>query len=204
MFCRKMAITMTIISEKFDRKMIPHLHDHEEVIRFWFEEIPTSQWWARDAGFDRALAARFGATHDAATRCELHGWREWPAGRLAEVIVLDQFSRNIYRSDPRSFAFDPLALCLAQEAVRVGADRALPESQRVFLYMPFMHSESASIHEWAMKLFGALGLESNLEFERRHKTIIDRFGRYPHRNRTLRRASTPEELDFLRQAGSSF
>jgi uncharacterized protein (DUF924 family) len=176
----------------------------EEVIRFWFEEISPKQWWARDAGFDKELAVRFGATHGAATRCELYMWREQPVGRLAEVVVLDQFSRNIYRDEPRSFAHDPLALCLAQEAVRIGADQALPEEQRVFLYMPFMHSESAAIHEWAIKLFGALESKSNLEYERRHKKIIDQFGRYPHRNRILGRPSTPEEVDFLSEKGSSF
>lgn len=175
-----------------------------DVIRFWFGEIKPNQWWARDAEFDEALTARFGETHNAATRCELYGWREQPAGRLAEVIVLDQFSRNIYRDDPRSFAFDPLALCLAQEAVRVGADQALPREQRVFLYMPFMHSESAVIHEFAMKLFGDLGIESNLEYERRRKAIIERFGRYPHRNRILGRTSTPEEVEFLSHEGSRF
>jgi uncharacterized protein (DUF924 family) len=176
----------------------------EEVIRFWFEEIAPKQWWAREAEFDQALTARFGATHAAAIRCELYAWREQPAGRLAEIIVLDQFSRNIYRDDPRSFAYDQLALCLAQEAVRAGADQAVAEDQRAFLYMPFMHSEAPLIHEWAIKLFSALGNESNLESERRHKEIIDRFGRYPHRNRMLGRASTPEEVDFLARKGSSF
>jgi uncharacterized protein (DUF924 family) len=175
-----------------------------DVTRFWFEEIAPKQWWTHDPAFDQSIAARFGATHAAATRCELHAWREQPAGRLAEIIVLDQFSRNIHRDDPRSFASDPLALCLAQEAVRLGADRAVPKEQRVFFYMPFMHSESAPIHQWALELFGALGIDSNLEFERRHKAIVDRFGRYPHRNRILGRASTPEELAFLQQAGSSF
>jgi uncharacterized protein (DUF924 family) len=176
----------------------------DEIIRFWFEEIAPKQWWARDAAFDEALAARFGATHAAATRCELYAWREQPSGRLAEVVVLDQFSRNIYRNDPRSFAFDPLALCLAQEAVRIGADQAISTERRIFLYMPFMHSESAVIHQWAMKLFGAPGMESNLRSERRHKAIIDQFGRYPHRNRILGRTSTPEELDFLTREGPSF
>src|SRR5689334_771376 len=176
----------------------------EEVIRFWFEEIAPKQWWAREAAFDQALTARFGATHAAAIRCELYVWREQPAGRLAEIIVLDQFSRNIYRDESRSFAYDQLALCLAQEAVRTGADQAVGEDERAFLYMPFMHSESPLIHEWAIKLFSGLGNESNLESERRHKEIIDRFGRYPHRNRILGRASTPEEVDFVARKGSSF
>jgi uncharacterized protein (DUF924 family) len=176
----------------------------DEVIRFWFEEIAPKKWWARDAAFDQALAARFATTHAAATRCELHAWREQPVGRLAEVVVLDQFSRNIYRDDPRSFAYDPLALCLAQEAVRIGADQAVPKEQRAFLYMPFMHSESAAIHQWAIELFAALGSQSNLESERRHKKIIDRFGRYPHRNRILGRPSTPEEVAFLAREAPPF
>ena len=175
----------------------------EAVVHFWFDEIAPKQWWARDPTFDASLARRFGATHSAATRCELYAWREHPTGRLAEVIVLDQFSRNIYRDDPRSFAFDPLALCLAQEAVRIDADQALTKERRVFLYMPFMHSESGAMHEWALRLLTAPGLESTLDSERRHKAIIDRFGRYPHRNRILGRTSTPEELEFLTHEGSS-
>lgn len=173
----------------------------EEVLQFWFEEIAPSQWWARDAAFDRALANRFGATHDAATRCELYSWRERPPGRLAEIIVLDQFSRNLYRDDPRSFAFDPVALCLAQEAVRRQADLALPPKRRAFLYMPFMHSESPMMHDWALRLFAAPGMEANLASERRHKAIIDQFGRYPHRNHILGRPSTPEELAYLAREG---
>jgi uncharacterized protein (DUF924 family) len=176
----------------------------EEVTRFWFEEIAPRQWWAKDPQFDRTLAARFGATHEAAAKCELFGWRATPCGRLAEVIVLDQFSRNLYRDDPRAFAWDPLALALAQEAVRIGADRELPRDRRAFLYMPFMHSESAAIHEWAVRLFTDLGIEGNLDSEERHKALIDRFGRYPHRNRILGRESTPEELDFLAREGASF
>ncbi|MBV8209030.1 MAG: DUF924 domain-containing protein [Burkholderiaceae bacterium] len=176
----------------------------ETVIHFWFDEIAPKQWWARDPTFDASLATRFGATHSAATRCELYAWREHPTGRLAEVIVLDQFSRNIYRDDLRSFASDPLALALAQEAVRVGADVALSKEQRAFLYMPFVHSESAAMHEWALRLLAAPGMESSLDSERRHKAIIDRFGRYPHRNRILGRTSTPEELEFLTHEGSWF
>jgi len=176
----------------------------EEVIGFWFDEIAPSKWWAHDARFDGDIAARFGAVHHAATRCELYRWRNHPTGRLAEIIVLDQFSRNIYRDDARSFAFDPLALCLAQQAVAAGADQLLPANQRAFVYMPFMHSESPLIHECALQLFGTLGMEASLESERRHKSIIDRFGRYPHRNRILGRTPTPEELDFLANEGASF
>jgi len=151
---------------------------------------------------DRKIQARFGELHAQAARCECYPWRKTAEGRLAEIIVLDQFSRNIFRDDARAFATD--ALALAQEAVAAGADAELTPQQRAFLYMPYMHSESAAIHALAMKLFDQPGLENNLDFEVRHKAIIDRFGRYPHRNALLGRASTDEELAFLKQPGSSF
>ena len=126
------------------------------------------------------------------------------SSRLAEIIILDQFSRNIHRGTPDAFAADPLALALAQEAVSSGADQALPVSRRAFLYMPFMHSESQAIHELAVRLFSASGLAENLKAELRHQAIITRFGRYPHRNSILGRISTPEEEAFLEEPGSSF
>jgi uncharacterized protein (DUF924 family) len=118
--------------------------------------------------------------------------------------VLDQFSRNVYRDTPRAFAQDALALVLAQELVASGQDRSLPEAQRVFAYMPYMHSESALVHTQAVALFTQLGNQDNLNFELRHKAIIDRFGRYPHRNAILGRSSSAEELAFLSEPGSSF
>jgi len=178
--------------------------DFQPVLRFWFEEVAPAQWWTVDAAFDQELRDRFAGVHRAATRGELNAWRAWPAGRLAEIIVLDQFSRNMYRANPLAFAADTVALVLAQEAVAGGHDAALAPPQRAFLYMPFMHSESAVVHETALRLFEALGLPSSLDFERRHKAIIDRFGRYPHRNAILGRASTDEELRFLQEPDSSF
>jgi uncharacterized protein (DUF924 family) len=169
-----------------------------DVLRFWFDEVSPQQWWRRDAQFDSQLAARFRATHDAAARGELFSWRTTPDGRLAEIIVLDQFSRNIYRDTSQAFAFDALALVLAQEAVASGADRELPGERRSFMYMPYMHSESLLIHERAVELFGRLKSPSDLDYEFRHKRIIERFGRYPHRNAVLGRASTPEEIEFVR------
>ena len=127
-----------------------------------------------------------------------------PQGRLAEIILLDQFCRNIHRDTPQAFASDPLALALAQEAVAHGADTELKAKQVPFLFMPYMHSESKKIHEIAMILFSREAAAGNLEFERRHKVIIDQFGRYPHRNEILGRESTPEEVEFLSQPGSSF
>ena len=153
---------------------------------------------------DEAIRTRFGATLEAAARCELFAWRTTPEGRLAEVLVLDQFSRNIYRDTARSFAQDALALALAQELVASGQDRSLPLAQRSFAYMPYMHSESALVHAQAALLFAQPGMEDTLRFELRHKEIIDRFGRYPHRNATLGRESTPEELAFLNEPGSGF
>jgi len=175
-----------------------------DIIHFWFEEIEPVQWFKKDLEFDRTLQSRFGATHRAAAQGELEPWRKHPEGRLAEIIVLDQFSRNIYRDTPKAFAFDATALVLAQETVRVGADQQVDIEQRAFFYMPYMHSESALIHEKAVELFSQPGGEYNYEFELKHKAIIDRFGRYPHRNNVLGRESTTEELEFLEQPGSSF
>ena len=174
------------------------------VLDFWFKEATPKQWWTAAEDFDRQIDARFGAVLAAAQRCELYAWRETASGRLAEIIVLDQFSRNIHRGTARAFACDPLALALAQEALATGADRELEPLQRAFLYMPYMHSESPLIHAVALTLFSRPGLEDNLDFERRHKAIIDRFGRYPHRNAALGRASTAQELEFLKTPGSSF
>jgi len=176
----------------------------EELLDFWFEELTPAQWWRKDPELDRQIGARFGTTLAAAKAAELAGWRGTPRGRLAEVIVLDQFSRNVFRDRAESFAADGMALVLAQEAVRAGADRALGVAERTFFYLPYMHSESLAIHADALSLFDQPGLESNLDFERRHHAIIQRFGRYPHRNGILGRESTAEELEFLRQPGSSF
>jgi uncharacterized protein (DUF924 family) len=177
---------------------------HEEIIKFWFEEIETSQWWKKDAEFDQLISDRFSAIHKRASRCELYDWRETAEGRLAEIIVLDQISRNMYRDSPRSFSNDALALALSQEAIRLGADKEVSTRKRSFIYLPFMHSESAIIHEVAVDLYTALGREENLKFELKHKAIIDRFGRYPHRNEVLGRISTEEEIAFLSKPGSSF
>jgi uncharacterized protein (DUF924 family) len=174
------------------------------ILDFWFEEISPKHWWAKSESLDRHIASRFAEAHRAAVCCELYLWRQTAEGRLAEILVLDQFSRNIYRNDPRAFVCDPLALGLAQEAVALGADQPLQPVQRAFLYLPYMHSESPLIHAQALLLFSQPGLEDSLAFELRHKAIIDRFGRYPHRNTILGRLSSPEEIAFLETPGSSF
>lgn len=177
---------------------------HESVLRFWFQELQPAQQFRADPAVDRLILERFGELHARAVQAELFEWRSNPAGRLAEIIVLDQFSRNLFRDDARAFAADPLALALAQEAVAAGTDLALTMDQRSFLYMPYMHSESGAIHVVAECLFREKAPEYNYEFELRHKAIIDRFGRYPHRNAVLGRTSTPEEIAFLAGPGSSF
>jgi uncharacterized protein (DUF924 family) len=177
---------------------------HQAILQFWFQEASPEQWWKVDAAFDRLIVERFSELHGQATRAELFEWRAEPRGRLAEIIVLDQFSRNMYRGDRRAFATDTMALALAQEAVAAKVDHMLSPEERVFLYMPYMHSESKVIHQIAERLFKENGPEDNYSFELRHKAIIDRFGRYPHRNAILGRPSTQEELDFLAEPGSSF
>ena len=162
------------------------------------------QHYAKDASLDDAIRTRFGETLEAAARCELFAWRAMPEGRLAEVLVLDQFSRNVYRDTARAFSQDALALALAQELVASGQDRSLPLVQRSFAYMPYMHSESALVHQQAVTLFSQPGMEDSLRFELRHQEMIHRFGRYPHRNALLGRESTPEELAFLSEPGSAF
>ncbi|GAA5159243.1 DUF924 family protein [Viridibacterium curvum] len=180
------------------------LPSYTDVLRFWFNEITPAQWWRVDSAFDALIADRFSSLHCAALQAELFSWRSEARGRLAEIIVLDQFSRNMHRGTPAAFAADPLALVLAQEAVAACADLELPEDERFFLYMPYMHSESQRIHAVAERLFGERAPAGNYEFELKHKAIIDRFGRYPHRNAILGRESTADELEFLKQPGSSF
>ena len=180
---------------------LPSPHD---VLDFWFAQTPPARWWGRDDAFDASIRRRFGAVHAAAARCELYRWRVTAAGCLAEIVVLDQFSRNLYRDDARAYAQDPLALALAQTAVAQHRDEELDVDRRAFLYMPYMHSESALIHDQAAVLFAAPGLERSLASEARHRALIDRFARYPHRNAALGRVSTPEEVAFLSAGGPGF
>ena len=177
---------------------------YSEILKFWFEELEPKQWWVKDLVLDQLIIARFSETHARATRCELSGWRKTAQGRLAEIIVLDQFSRNMFRGSALSFAYDPLALALSQEAISSGADQQLVPVERNFIYMPFMHSESLQIHEEAVELFRSNGEQGSLDYELKHKVIIERFGRYPHRNKALDRVSTDDEIEFLKQPGSSF
>jgi uncharacterized protein (DUF924 family) len=166
----------------------------QNVLEFWFHTLQPSDWYAKSDALDAQIRARFESTYRRVVAGETAHWRDAPEGRLAEIIVLDQFSRNMFRGQREAFAADPMALALSQEAIRAGADRRLDDTRRGFLYMPFMHSESRLIHEQAMVLFKDL---PNLDYEILHKSIIDRFGRYPHRNAALSRPSTTEEVDWM-------
>jgi len=177
---------------------------HREILAFWIVDITPKQWWVTDPEFDRQIEDRFHDVLHRAMRGELSCWRTEEKGRLAEIIVLDQFSRTIHRATALAFANDSLALALAQEAIAAHADEALEPAKKAFLYMPFMHSESPEIHAIAVTLFDRDGLDSYLQFELRHQAIIERFGRYPHRNALLGRASSAEEIEFLKTPGSSF
>lgn len=187
-----------------DAKQLVTVEEAASVLSFWFDELDSTQWFKKDHGLDTLIRSRFGQVHSAAANGELWPWRATAQGRLAEIIILDQFSRNIYRESPQAFACDTMALVLAQEAISIQADFMLSTEQKAFLYMPFMHSESLDVHDVAMELFNTEGLEKTLDFEVKHRNIIARFGRYPHRNKVLGRSSTPEEARFLAQPGSSF
>jgi uncharacterized protein (DUF924 family) len=178
--------------------------NYNDVLDFWFNEISPAQWWLKDEVFDKEVRKRFLDIHHSANRGELYTWRKTAEGRLAEIIVLDQFSRNIFRDQAKSFASDSLALILTQEAVSQQEDQNIAENKRSFMYLPYMHSESRIIHQQAVKLYTMLGNASNLEFDLKHRDIIERFGRYPHRNVILGRKSSAEEQVFLKKPGSSF
>lgn len=170
---------------------------YKDVLDFWFQQLTPEQHFIKNDSLDLKMVERFIVVHSEAVAGELSSWREVPEGRLAEIILIDQFSRNIYRDEAKAYVNDPVALVLAQEAIRLGIHQNFSADYRQFLYMPFMHSESRAIHETALKLFSEPGLEASLPYEIDHKKIIDQFGRYPERNAILGRTNTPEENEYL-------
>lgn len=174
----------------------------ENILTFWFEEHTKNDWYGGKATFDDEVNARFGDLVPKAEASELFGWRKSPQGRLAEIIILDQFTRQLFRGEARAFASDRLALALAQEAIANGDDLQLTELQRSFLYMPYMHSESLVIQGESVRVFAQLD-EDNLKFAENHRDVIQRFGRFPKRNEALGRTSTQEEHDYIADSGSS-
>ena len=172
----------------------------EEVLRFWFSQ-DAKRWFEKNATFDAEIRSRFLPLYE-----ELSGNQEWlaqPDDCLARIVALDQFPRNRFRNTPRAFAADPVALAAAKHAVARGYDRGLLDVEKQFIYLPFEHSESLADQEKACELMRPLG-DDLYDWALRHKRIIERFGRFPHRNEILGRASTSEEIEFLRQPGSGF
>jgi uncharacterized protein (DUF924 family) len=173
------------------------------VLRFWFEECAPEQWFKRDDALDETLRQRFLTVHATVAALANEACLADADTALAATIALDQFSRNMFRGTPAAFAHDPKALAIAQGAIARGFDTTLPEKRRQFFYLPFEHAEDAGAQARSVALFATLG-EDYLRWAEAHKVIIDRFGRFPHRNAILGRTSTPEEIEFLRGPGSSF
>jgi len=176
----------------------------EAVLGFWFGECDADDWFKKSDAFDATLRTRFAATHDAACAGALDAWVESRAGRLALILVLDQMSRNLHRGDPRAFAQDAKARAIARRALALGDHVFSTPEQALFLFLPFEHSENVADQALCIALYEGLGNDYWVEFAGLHKVIIDRFGRFPHRNQTLGRESTAEELEFLEQPNSSF
>ena len=174
------------------------------VLEFWFDPVNRPHWFSKSATFDEQIRLQFLATWHAAANCQCAPWRAGMDGRLAEIIVLDQFSRNLFRHSAAAYTQDALALRLAEEAVVQPEFDAMPQGARHFMLMPFMHSEDLAVQQRALVLFAALGDSRTFEIAQRHKYIIERFGRYPHRNVVLGRTSTAEEEAFLQEPDSSF
>lgn len=175
----------------------------KDIHKFWFVDHTGEDWFGGKPEFDEKLADLFAATHPLVARGEAYTWRDTPEGCLSEIIVLDQFSRQLFRGAAKAFAQDPMALALAQQAVAAGHDRALNKGERVFLYLPYMHSESPLIHEEAVRLYSELGDEDTLDFEKRHFEVIKRFGRFPKRNAALGRESTAEEIAYMNETSET-
>ncbi len=176
----------------------------QDVLTFWFVENGREQWFQKDDAFDSEMRRRFA---DLQVRAAAGGCVDWEAtedGRMALILVLDQFSRNLYRDDPRAFAQDARARAIARTAIALGDHVTAAPDRKLFLYLPFEHSEALADQDWCMTLFTALGDPELLAYAERHRVIVERFGRFPHRNAVLGRNSTPEELEFLQQPGSSF
>ena len=194
-----------------------------DILGYWFghetgdaatAKAQRKLWWSKDAAVDAHILARFADLVEAAALGAHDDWAGTPRGRLALILLFDQCPRNMYRDTPRAFAYDPLACRLALDGIAAGADQALRPIERVFCYLPLEHAESAELQAQCVALFSALAaavpeadrevFTGYIDYAVRHRDIIRRYGRFPHRNRVLGRASTPEETEFLRQPGSSF
>ena len=195
----------------------------EEILDFWFGQLPddlywpgdkAERWFKKDPDFDAEIKRRFEAPLKASLEGEIDDWLETPRGVLAFVVLLDQFSRNMYRDLPEEYAYDALCISAVRKVLKNGMDRGFHPVERKFLYMPLMHSEVPADQELSIKYFTGLRdsspaplqkyFDHTLDYALLHKTIIDRFGRYPYRNKQLGRDTTVEEAEFLKTPGSRF
>jgi len=199
------------------------MSDPEDILDFWFGELdehgcasPNQRklWWTKSEKFDQTIRSKFLSDYEAVVAGDHERWRNTPRGALAYIIVLDQFSRNMFRNGAEMFSADPLAREVCCEGLDAGFDAELGFDERVFFYLPLEHSEALSDHEQCHEVFSALcanapdSLKADadyyLDYAKQHRALIERFGRYPHRNEILGRASTEEEIEFLKKPGSSF
>lgn len=191
---------------------MPITPPYADVLDFWFGASPHAsrpEWFRKDPAFDAAIRERFGGTIAQALAGGFGEWCHAPLGALARVIVLDQFTRNVFRDTAEAFSGDERALATARAAIDAGFDSSMDAFERVFLYLPFEHSEDIQLQDRSVALFMALGkahvgMETNVDFAHKHRAVIARFGRFPHRNKALGRASTAAEVAFLQTPGSSF
>jgi uncharacterized protein (DUF924 family) len=177
-----------------------HALSAQDILEFWFTEPASRYWFSSTPAFDAEIRERFESVWTQARDGALSGWEQTPDGSLALVIVLDQFPLNMYRGLAISFSTEAQARAVAGRAIRRGFDRQLHRERLAFLYLPYMHSEKLADQQRSVELFEAAGLVRNLEFARGHREIVRRFGRFPHRNRILGRASSAEELAWLASA----
>ena len=178
--------------------------NYEDVLYFWFEPEHAELHFAENDDFDKIIRATFLETWKRASEGLLVDWRDTVHGRLAEIIVLDQFSRNLWRDDIRTYSQDKMAIALAQELVNHPNYDRLTKDQKRFVLLPFMHSESLELHDWANKYYEELGDENLSYFEKMHRDVLEEFGRYPYQNEDLGRISTPEELKILQEKKDGF
>ena len=168
-----------------------------QVLDFWFVQHGPEDWFMGGETFDARCAEKLSDIHAKATKGELWDWRDFVEGRIAEIVLLDQLSRQLHRGDAKAFASDPMALALAQEMVRAGMDRGLSTNERLFIYLPFEHAESLAMQKESVRLFTELGDEGYLDYAVKHLEVIEKFGRFPFRNAALGRTSTPDEIDYM-------
>ena len=187
------------------------MHQPQDVLDFWFgvpAGAPRKAWFVKDPVFDESIRARYLELHNAAAGGSLAEWKEQPRSALALIVVTDQFPRNLFRGSPRAFETDPLALETAKQVVDKGWDQAMLPIERLFVYLPFEHSESLAEQERSLELYEPLKAFPQTadpeDYPKRHWVIVKRFGRFPHRNAALGRESTAEEIVFLKQPGSGF